>query len=454
MGPCLGTERPSEGQVPGGSVHAPSSAGGGRRGGPSWTVFVACSVALVLVASAATYLITSRQVAAALYGLPTTTAERETLRAVAGSKEFGDFLQTLTLIRTDYVDPPDMRQVLVGANRGALAALNDPYSTYFDAKEFANFGVDTSGEYGGIGVQISEQGDHVVVQTPFPGTPGATTKYESAGSEVAPGLRPGDVILQIDGRDVSQAGADAIASLIRGEPGTKVAGVVERQVDQQQPQQLTFHLTRAHITVPTVEWKMLPNRVGYLKISQFTEATPDAVRAALSALDDRQMRALVLDLRFNPGGRLDAVEEIAGLLVPRGPIVHVVDRSGTRQTANSDNPKGIQVPVVALVNGGSASGVAKLVGEVTFGKGLVQQVYDFRDGTGVKLTVARYLTPNGQDINKHLDPDTGKMVGGIAPDLQVTPPENWDPSTSMGKPEADPQLRAALNELDKEMAGQ
>ncbi|MBX5464723.1 MAG: S41 family peptidase [Clostridia bacterium] len=438
-----------------------------RRPGPSWRAAVAGALLIALLAGSLGYAVADQRLASALRGLPTTSEDAATLRQLQGTPAFQDFLQTLTLIRTRYVDAPDMQKVLAGATSGALAALHDPYSVYFDRSAFTSFSSDTTGEYGGIGVQVTEQGSYVVVQTPFPKTPSATTPYEGAKPGDPVGLRPGDRIVQVDGRNVTGTGVDAVAQMIRGKPGTTVVLGVDRPLPGgHDVQHLVFRMVRANVVVPTVQSKMLPGSVGYLQISQFTEKTPPLVRQALDRLRGQGMRALVLDLRYNPGGSLDAVEQIAGMFLPGGsPIVHTVDRSGRRQTATvPGDGKGIGVPLAVLVNGASASaseilsgalqdlGVGTLVGERTFGKGLVQQIYPFPDGTGIKLTVERYLTASGRDINKHVDPRTGQTVGGIQPNVTVKAPSNWDTSL-MGKPGQDPQLDAALGLLEQQLRG-
>lgn len=434
-----------------------------RRPGPSWRAAVVGAVLIALVSSGVSYAIADHQIAAALHGLPTTGEDAATLRQLQGSPAFQDFVQTLTLIRTRYVDRPDMEKVLAGATSGALSALHDPYSVYFDRNAYTSFTSDTSGEYGGIGVQVTSEGRYVVVQTPFPGTPSATASYEGAGPGDPRGLRPGDRIVEVDGHNVVGVDVDAVAQMIRGAPGTPVVLGVERPTGEgNQFQRLTFRMTRTNVVVPTVESSMLPHSVGYLQITQFTDKTPPLVQKALDGLRKRGMRALVLDLRYNPGGSLDAVEQIAGLFLPGGsPIVHTVDRAGHRDTASvPGDGKGLGVPLAVLVNGASASaseilagalqdlGVGTLVGERTFGKGLVQQVYPFPDGTGIKLTVERYLTAAGRDINKHVDPRTGRAVGGIQPNVEVQAPANWNPA-QMGEPGHDPQLDAALRLLEQ-----
>ncbi|MDI3298906.1 MAG: S41 family peptidase [Bacillota bacterium] len=436
-----------------------------RRPGPSWRAAVAGGLLIAFLSAAATYAVTSHQIAAALQGLPTTGEEAATLRQLQGTPAFQDFVQTLTLIRTRYVDRPDMQKVLAGATSGALSALHDPYSVYFDRSAFTSFSSDTTGEYGGIGVQVTEQGNYVVVQTPFPETPSATTPFEGAKPGDPVGLRPGDRIVEVNGRNVAGTDVDAVAQMIRGAPGTTVVLGVDRPLPGgHDVQHLVFRMVRANVVVPTVKEQMLPNSVGYLQISQFTEKTPPLVRQALDRLRKQGMRALVLDLRFNPGGSLDAVEQIAGMFLPGGsPILHTVDRSGRRETATvPGDGKGLGVPLAVLVNGASASaseilagalqdlGVGTLVGERTFGKGLVQQIYPFADGTGVKLTVERYLTASGRDINKRVDPRTGQAVGGIEPNVTVKAPANWNPAL-MGKPGRDPQLDAALRLLQQQL---
>lgn len=383
-----------------------------------------------------------------------------TMRELAGNEAFDRFVYVLSLARRNYVQEPDLNKLLLGAADGAVAALNDPYSSFFSAKEFQHFTDETNTHYEGIGVQVTDQGKFVVVVTPFPGSPGATTPFEGAGPDDPKGLKPKDKIIKVDGRDVVGRDVNQVVKLIRGRPGTKVTLTILRAEDGGPDRQLVFKIPRARILTPSTTSRPLEPGVGYLQISQFLENTGQQVKGELQKLQEQGIKGLILDLRHNPGGRLEASVEVAELFVPKGPVVHVVDRGGRRETYTSSNPQGLGMLLVVLVDDATASAAeilagaiqdrkaGILVGETTFGKGLVQQVWDLGDGTGLKLTVYKYLTPNGRDINRRVvDADTGAEKGGLTPNIQVPRPKNFE----LGVLDKDPQLQTALKELERRM---
>lgn len=385
-----------------------------------------------------------------------------TVEELARSPEFGRFVSILTLVRNQYVERTDLDKLLQGASEGVVNALGDPYSAFFTASEFRDFHVQTGGTYGGIGVQVTDQGKFIVVVAAFPGTPGATARFEGAAPGDPAGLRPNDRIVQVDGQEVVGIPVDKVVERIRGKPGTVVRLTVVRRQDGGAEREMVFPITRAQIQVPTTRTDMIAPGVGYLQITQFLENTAAQVRRDLDGLKARGARAIVLDLRHNPGGRLDASVAVAGLFVPEGPVVHVVNRLGKRETLRSDNPTGLGLPLAVLVDEATASAseilagaiqdrkAGKVVGTRTFGKGLVQQVWDLNDGTGLKLTVSKYLTPNGRDINRRvIDPATGAQEGGLVPDILVERPEGAE----VGNLEKDPQLARAVQEVQRTLAG-
>ncbi len=381
-------------------------------------------------------------------------------RQVKDSPAFHRFLAVLAIMQRDYVEQPDLEKVLEGATEGAVAALDDPYSAYFTAKAFANFHVETNGKYGGIGVQITERDRDIVVVAAFPGTPGAATAFEGAGPDDPRGLLPDDRILAVDGRSVTGWPAERVAEAIRGEPGTVVRLEVARGAAGEE-RRLVFNLRRARITIPSTRAETVAPGVGYLQITQFLEDTPGRVQADLERLRREGARVLMVDLRHNPGGRLDVAVRVAGQMVPAGPVVHVVERSGRRETYSSRNRRGLGMPVVVLVDEATASAAeilaaalreragAVLVGKRTFGKGLVQQVWPLDGGTGLKLTVAKYLTPGGRDINRRRNREDERETGGLVPDVVVERP----PQVPLAARETDPQFRRALELARQRLRG-
>lgn len=393
----------------------------------------------------------------------TDAEQQRLLEELMQAPNFERFLSVIHLVRTQYVDPVPVEQILEGAARGVVESTGDPYSTYFTPDEFRDFQIDLTGHYSGIGVVVSEDEDGgVVVQTPFEGSPGATTPFEGAGPDDPVGLQPGDVIIAVDGRDVTGESVEAVARMIRGPEGTRVTLEVLRE-GYDEP--LRFVITRRDIEVPSVQAEMLEGQIGYIRLTQFLPDTPDDFTAALQRLRAQGMRGLIIDVRNNPGGELDAVVRVADRLLPAGPIVHIDYRHQRRQTHTSD-PDALGLPLAVLINQGSASaseilagavqdyGAGVLVGEHTFGKGSVQTVWPLggggalgpRGGTGggsagVKLTVARYLTPKERPIEQ------GK---GIQPDVEVSLEKmQW-----MGDLKRDAQLQKAYELVRQRVAGQ
>lgn len=387
-------------------------------------------------------------------------ASNATLRALEAQPAFPRLLQAITLTRQNYVTTPNLNNMVQGAISGAIASLGDPYSQYFNAADYSAFNQQSSGQYGGIGVEVENQGTSIVVFRTFPGTPAADTAYQGAPAGAPRGLQPGDVFVAVGGKSIVGAPLQAASNLIRGAPGSQVSVTVERPgTDGGQSQRLTFVFTRATVVIPTAIGTMLPGGIGYLNVNQFTETTPDQVKTALATLKKAGMKGLVLDLRNNPGGLVDSALGVASQLMPNGLLTYLVDRQGQRQNYTITNGTRLGVPMVVLVNGFTASaaeilsgaiqdrGLAPLIGTQTFGKGIVQRIYPLQGNTGLKITVAHYYTPKGRDINKK----------GLTPDHIVAFPKNVSPNIigdpSQDTASADPQMAEALSVLRQEMGG-
>jgi carboxyl-terminal processing protease len=316
--------------------------------------------------------------------------------------------EVIDRIHADYVDRTDDRELLKDAIRGMVGEL-DPHSAFMDANEFEDLRIATEGNYSGIGVEVTAQSDAIVVIAPIDGSPAARA-----------GIRAGDTILAVDGSAVGDSRlADTIAR-IRGEPGTVVNLSIGRKAV---PDPIDIAVERAIVAVQSVRHQMLEPGVGYLRISQFSDTTGPDVGGALRALRQEaggELRGIVLDLRNNPGGVLDAAVEVSDAFLESGLIVSAEGRSKEArfrmEAGAGDLARGAQVAV--LVNEGSASaaeivagalrdnGRAKLLGQRTFGKGSVQTVVPIGDGQALKLTTSRYYTPSGASIHERgLDPD-------------------------------------------------
>jgi len=377
---------------------------------------------------------------------------QDTFEELQEAENFERFLQVLMLARTWHVDEPDIETLLEGAMSGALESTGDPYSVYFDASEYQSFQIDSEGEYEGIGTLVVEKkvGDktYVTVVTPFPGTPAATTPFEGAGPDDPVGLKPNDRLISVDGHNVVGTPLELAAEMMRGKAGSTVKVEIERDGYEDT---LVFNIERAKIEVPTTESRMLKDNIGYILITSFSEKTPGQVAEAINELRALGMQGLVLDLRNNPGGRLDSVEGVAEYFVPQGTLVHILSRKEGEQQLTVEEG-GPVVPFVLLVNGGSASaseilagavkdyGVAPIVGTRTFGKGSVQSIWSLEEGTGVKITTAEYVTPERNKINGV----------GLEPDIRLELDPNAEFGTLEG-PNPDNQLQRAVMELESNL---
>jgi len=347
------------------------------------------------------------------------------------------------LLASKYVDPVESHQLIEGALAGMAEAIGDPYTYYMDPKAFEEFDISLSGEYVGVGMVVEQIGDYVTVVSPLRGSPA-----ERAG------LRPRDRIIAVDGRDVVKVPSDVVAGIIRGQEGTPVTLTLARGKPEEETR-FDVTVVREKIILESAYGKMLygDEGIGYLQITEFSRKTPIQFTAALDALRAEGLKALVLDLRNNGGGYLDECVTVSNTFVASGAILHRVGRDGKRNTVDASGGQPWGLPLVVLVNEGTASaaeilaGAIKdnqagtLVGVVTFGKGTVQTPYDLGGGSVLRLTTERWLTPNGDQI-------TGK---GITPDETVKLPEigNEEEPLTWSNPDdpRDTQLRRAVELL-------
>lgn len=352
------------------------------------------------------------------------------------------------LLRSNYVDPVEDHKLIEGALKGMADAVGDPYTYYMDPKAFAEFDITLAGEYAGVGMVVEQIGDYVTVVSPMRGSPAERG-----------GLRARDRIVAVDGKDVFKVPSDVVAGLIRGKEGTKVTITIARGAPEQETR-VDVSLTREKIVLESASGKTLYPRegIGYLQITDFSRKTPEQFSAALTKLRAEGLKALVLDLRNDGGGYLDECVTIANTFVPSGAILHRVGRDGKRDTINASGGQPFGLPLVVLVNEGTASAaeilagaikdhkVGTLVGVVTFGKGTVQTPYDLGGGSVLRLTTERWLTPNGDQITEK----------GITPDETVKLPEigTQEEPLTWSNPDdpRDTQLRRALEILRAALA--
>ena len=331
------------------------------------------------------------------------------------------------LIDEKYMGEVDEDALKEGLYKGYVQGLDDPYSVYYDEEETKELYETTEGEYSGIGAVLSQDlksGVITLVQI-----------YEDSPADRA-GLKDEDILTKVGTLDVTGMDLSEVVTYIKGEKGTEVELTVLRGEDADE---VTVTAVRDTVEAQTVEYEMLEDQIGYLAVSEFDSVTYGQYEEALEALSDQGMEGLVVDLRNNPGGNLNTVCDMLDLVLPEGTIVYMEDKEGKRQTYSSDDAHQLDVPMAVLVNGNSASAseiyagaiqdheAGTIVGTQTYGKGVVQQIFDLGDGTSVKLTIAEYFTPKGRSINGE----------GVTPDLEV----EYEPDEK--DPEADNQLEAA-----------
>ena len=332
-----------------------------------------------------------------------------------------------------YQDDVSMEDLENGVYRGLLDAVGDPYTVYYTPEEIKELMEQTQGIYYGIGcyVGLDETTNYTKVVKAIPGTPA-----EEAG------LRPDDIIYEVDGVSTYNKDLNSVVALIKGEEGSKVTLTIIRQGESDY---LYIDVERRKVKSPTVEHEMLEDGMAYIQITEFDSVTVDQFADALATVKESDMEGLIIDLRANPGGSLDAVVDIAEMLLPEGLIVYTEDKHGNRQEYACDGTREFKYPLVLLVDGNSASaseilagavqdyGIGTLVGTTTFGKGIVQQVVNLSDGSAVKITVSSYYTPSGKNI----------QGTGIEPDVEC----EFDGEAYYGEEQFDNQLDKAKQVL-------
>lgn len=321
--------------------------------------------------------------------------------------------------------------------KGMIAGLGDPYSTYYTAQEYKDMLESTNGKYKGIGVYVSQDPNTKKITV-------ADVMEDGPAKEA--GIIAGDVIIKVDGEDVTQMDINNVTAKIKGEEGKPVRITVIR-TEKEEEKELEFNVDRREIEVKTIKYEMLADKVGYIQITEFEETTIEQFKNAITDLKKQGMTGLVVDLRDNPGGLLNAVSDMLDYILPEGLTVYTQDKYGNKDEYKSDAKTELDVPMTVLINGNSASaseifagavqdyGVGKLVGEKSFGKGIVQEIRPLSDGSAVKLTISKYYTPKGRCIHKT----------GIAPDVEIV----YDKEAMGDKYDKakDNQLKKAVDEV-------
>ncbi|MBM6650836.1 S41 family peptidase [Megamonas funiformis] len=339
------------------------------------------------------------------------------------------FITAYRFIETKYVNDTDDVKLIDAAIDGMVKSLNDPHSNYLSPKMYKTLMEQTEGSFAGIGVIMgmdNEQKIHIV-----------GIMENSPGQKA--GLQEGDEILAVDGVPVTQMAFDEVAAHVRGQAGTDVVLTIMRDNANQD-----ITITRDNIKLKTVGHKMLDNNIGYIQIVSFSEDTANEFNEAYNDLKNQGMKALVLDLRNNPGGLLTTCVEIAKKLVPKGEIVSIVDKQGNKETYSS-SLEAPEYPLAVLINKNSASAseilsgaiqdtkAGTIIGNTSYGKGSVQTILPMFEDDAVKLTIAKYYTPSGRSIDGT----------GITPDIEINLDENATSDTQLDK--ALEVLKAQLN---------
>lgn len=362
-------------------------------------------------------------------------AEYDRLKSVYD--QFSKVLYVEKYIKDNYLRDVDEKKLIDGQLKGMLQSLGDPYSNYMTEDEFASLLQQTSGTYAGIGIVVTPGEDNLItVVSPIEGSPG-----ERAG------IKSGDKILKVDGKEYLADNMDEAVKVMKGEPKTKVVLTIMRKDKDGNNDIFDVEIVREIFRLVTVKSSIIDDDIGYIKITSFDDLTYKDFKAELDKLGRKNIKGLIIDLRNNPGGLLDRCAQIADELLGEGDIVYTETKTGKREYIKSDKSM-VKYPLAVLINEGSASaseilagairdhGRGVLIGTTTFGKGVVQRIIDLNDGTGMKLTISEYFTPNGTNIHGV----------GIEPDIVVELPEGVE-EIGVENIKEDTQLKRAIEEI-------
>lgn len=316
----------------------------------------------------------------------------------------------------DY-DEEDLKN---GIYKGLMAGLADPYSTYYTAEEYTSMMESSTGRYYGIGVQVSQNINTGII---------TISKVFKNSPAMESGLQVGDMVMKVAGTEVTGMDLNLVVTKIKGEEGEAVNIEVFREGTGET---LSLDVERRQVEITTIEYEMKEDRIGYIAFSDFEDVSYDQMMAAISTLEGMGMQGLILDLRGNPGGLLTSAVDIADAFLPEGLIVYTEDKYGNREEYTSDEEHQFNKPLVVLIDGNSASasevlagaikdyGAGTLVGTTSYGKGIVQTLIPLKDKTALKITVADYYTPNGNNIHGiGIEPDVVVERGEGDTDVQL-----------------------------------
>ena len=345
------------------------------------------------------------------------------------------------LIDAYYLDDVSSENFATGIYKGFIESLDDPYSTYYTKQEYSNLLESSSGVYHGIGAVVSQDVKTGVITIVKPYKTGPACKV---------GLLPDDIIYKVEGEEVTGMDLTEVVSKMKGKAGTKVKVSIIRE-GAYEP--LDFTIVRQKINIPTIEYEMLQDDIGYILISEFDDITVEQFSNAIKDLEEKGMKGLVVDVRDNPGGLLDAVVKMLDrMLADELIIVYTEDKYNKQDHLYAKNPDKFEKPLAILINGNSASAaeifagaiqdyeIGTIVGTTSFGKGIVQKVMPLTDGTALKLTISKYFTPKGRNIHGT----------GIVPDVEVELLEELKQQVTIPH-DQDNQLQKAIEILKEKM---
>ena len=354
------------------------------------------------------------------------TIDKKTARKLEQIKDIIDD----SYLKGDEIKESDLENFLL---KGYVNGLKDPYSVYYNEEETKELYETTEGEYSGIGAVMSQNLETGVITM--------VNVYEDSPAEKA-GFKNNDILYKVNGKDISTEDISKVVNKIKGEEGTEVTITVLRDGKEYEAT-----ATREKLEAHTIEYEMKEDHIGYVRITEFDMVTYNQFVEAITDLKKQGMKGIIIDLRGNPGGNLSTVCQMLDYILPEGLIVYTEDKDGKREVMTSDEEHKLEMPMTVLVDGRSASAseifagaiqdyqLGTLVGTTTYGKGVVQQLFDLKDGTCLKLTIAEYFTPKGRNIHEK----------GIKPDVEVE--YQYDKNNA----DADNQLDKAIEVLKEKM---
>lgn len=325
--------------------------------------------------------------------------DRQGIKSILSSNVQKKINELTRYINLYFYDEVDAESLADGLYSGLLEGLDDRYSEYYTATEYADLQISATQNYCGIGAAMLQDRDTMQVTV--------SHVYEGSPAEAA-GLKDGDILVMVEDIEATSMELSELVTYIRGEEGTVVHLQIYREGESDY---MHLEVTRANIDLPTIEHKLLNGNIGYIHILDFGAPTHEQFLAAVEDLKQQGMEGMIIDVRDNPGGMVTAVTDILDSILPEGLTVYIQDKYGKRQEFFSDAENYMEIPITVLVNGNSASAseilagairdyeYGTLIGTKTYGKGVVQTVYPLGDGDAVKLTTAKYFTPNGENIH-------------------------------------------------------